>query len=348
MNEDRQTSGSDPQRDDTSRRRDFLANTAIAGVGLAVTSLSCTTCTTQIVDQAVVSRPKGQSVVYYTKEINPESLIAIYHKVCKDVCGKVAIKVHTGEPHGPNILPRAMVKALQQHIPNSNLVETNTLYKGKRCTTADHRETIKINGWDFCPVDIMDEDGAAMIPVQGGKHFKEMAVGKHMLNYESMVVLTHFKGHAMGGFGGSLKNIAIGCADGPIGKKMVHAAPDNEDIESWLKGEPFQENMVESAKATIDHFGRRIVYINVLRNMSVDCDCAGIEAAPVKARDLGILASTDLLAVDQASIDMVYKLPEAELQDLKERIESRKGLRQLSYMKEMQMGHDQYDLITLS
>jgi len=194
----------------------------------------------------------------------------------------------------------------------------------------------------------MDEDGAVMIPVEGGRRFKEMSVGKHMLNYDSIVVLTHFKGHAMGGFGGSLKNIAIGCADGAIGKKMVHAAPDNEDYESWLKGEPFMENMVESAKATIDHFGKRIVYINVLRNMSVDCDCAGIEAAPVKARDLGILASTDLLAVEQASIDMVYKLPEAELHDLKERIESRKGLRQLSYMKEMKMGNDQYDLITLS
>ena len=168
-----------------------------------------------------------------------------------------------------------------------------------------------------------------------------------MLNYDSMVVLTHFKGHAMGGFGGSMKNIAIGCADGPIGKKMVHAAPDNEDYASWLKGEPFQENMVESAKATIDHFGKRIVYINVLRNMSVDCDCAGVGAAPVKARDLGILASTDLLAVDQASIDLVYRLPEAELHDLKERIESRQGLRQLSYMKEMKMGNDQYELIEL-
>jgi uncharacterized Fe-S center protein len=128
---------------------------------------------------------------------------------------------------------------------------------------------------------------------------------------------------------------------------MVHAAPDNENYESWLKGEPFQENMVESAKATVDHFGKRIVYVNVLRNMSVDCDCAGVRAAPVKARDLGILASTDILAIDRASIDMVYALPEAELHDLKERIESRKGLRQLSYMKEMKMGDDRYDLITL-
>lgn len=288
-----------------------------------------------------------QSQVFFTDDISAAGLLKIYSKINRDITGKVGIKLHTGEQHGPNILPRDLVKALQQRIPNSNLVETNTLYKGNRFTTAEHRETIRINGWDFCAVDIMDEDGAVMIPVKGGKHFKEMSVGKHMLNYDSMVVLTHFKGHAMGGFGGSMKNIAIGCADGPIGKKMIHGAPDNVHYELWLKGEPFQENMVESAKATIDHFGTRIVYINVLRNMSVDCDCAGIKAAPVKAHDLGILASTDFLAVEQASIDMVYKLPEAELHDLKERIESRKGLRQLSYMKEMKMGNDRYELIRL-
>ena len=289
----------------------------------------------------------AKSTVYFTEDISPAGLLKVYAQIRAGISGKVAIKIHTGEPQGPNILPRDMVMALQQSIPNSALVETNTLYKGARFTTEEHRKTIKTNGWDFCPVDIMDEDGAVMIPVKGGKHFTEMSVGRHMLNYDAMVVLTHFKGHAMGGFGGSMKNIAIGCADGPIGKKMVHAAPDNEDIESGLKGEPFQENLVESAKATMDHFGKRIVYINVLRNMSVDCDCAGIKAAPVKARNLGILASTDLLAVEQASIDMVYKLPKAELHDLKERIESREGLRQLSYMKEMKMGSDKYELITL-
>jgi len=274
-------------------------------------------------------------------------LLKVYAQIRAGISGKVAIKIHTGEPQGPNILPRDMVMALQQSIPNSALVETNTLYKGARFTTEEHRKTIKTNGWDFCPVDIMDEDGAVMIPVKGGKHFTEMSVGRHMLNYDAMVVLTHFKGHAMGGFGGSMKNIAIGCADGPIGKKMVHAAPDNEDYAKWLAGAPFMENMVESAKATVDHFGRRIVFINVLRNMSVDCDCAGVKAAPPKARNLGILASTDLLAVDKASIDMVYRLPEAELHDLRERIESRSGLRQISYMKELKMGNDSYQLVKL-
>jgi len=323
----------------TIERRTFLKGSAPV--------LGCATVGDLGSSRAAADPQRNVSQVFFTPDLSGDGLLRAYSKINETIGGKVAIKLHTGEPHGPNILPREMVKALQQHIPNSCLVETNTLYRGKRNTTAEHRETIKINGWDFCPVDILDEDGAVMIPVQGGKHFKEMSVGKHMLNYDSMVVLTHFKGHVMGGFGGSLKNIAIGCADGVTGKKMVHAAPDDEDISKWLKGAPFMENMVESAKATIDHFGSRIVYINVLRKMSVDCDCVGVSAAPPKAHDLAVLASTDILAVDKASIDMVYKLPEAELHDLKERIESRQGLRQLSYMKEMKMGRDEYELVTV-
>jgi len=320
-------------------RRSFMKNSALVLGAVATANIKGI--------GNVFAASQDNARVFFTDDISASGLLNIYSKIYQSITGKTAIKLHTGEPNGPNILPRDMVKALQQQIPNSNLVETNTFYKGKRFTTADHRETLKINGWDFCPVDIMDEEGAVMIPVHGGRRFKEMSVGKHMLNYDSMVVLTHFKGHAMGGFGGSMKNIAIGCADGPIGKKMIHAAPDNVNYESWLTGEPFQENMVESAKAVIDHFGKRIIFINVLRNMSVDCDCAGVNAAPVKARDLGILASTDLLAVEQASIDIVYRLPGVELHDLKERIESRKGLRQLSYMKEMKMGNDQYKLVSI-
>ena len=325
--------------EDHNSRRNFLKDGAVALSALAVGDLGGVTRS--------LAAENATSDVFFTKDISAAGLMQIYSRINQPISGRVAIKLHTGEPHGPNILPRDMVKALQQSIPNSALVETNTLYKGKRQTTQDHRETIRINGWDFCEVDIMDEDGAVMIPIKSGKRFKEMSVGKNMLNYDSMVVLTHFKGHAMGGFGGSMKNIAIGCADGPIGKKMIHAAPDSENYSAWLQGEPFQENMVEGAKAVTDYFGKKIVFINVLRNMSVDCDCAGVSAAPPKARDLGILASTDLLAIEQASIDMVYQRPEAELHDLKERIESRKGLRQLSYMKEMKMGNDRHTLISL-
>ncbi|HEY5999024.1 MAG TPA: DUF362 domain-containing protein [bacterium] len=320
-------------------RRWFLKGGAVALGALAASELEGVA--------GAFAAPADKSQVFFTKDISADGLLKVYARISGNIIGRVAIKLHTGEPNGPNILPREMVKALQRSIPDSALVETNTLYKGKRSTTADHRETLKINGWDFCPVDILDEDGAAMVPVKGGRRFTQMSVGKNMLAYDSMVVLTHFKGHAMGGFGGSMKNIAIGCADGRVGKTMVHAAPDNDDYATWLKGEPFQENMVESAKATVDHFGRRIVFVNVLRNMSVDCDCAGVRAAPPKARDVGILASTDILAVDQASIDLVYGLPDEELHDLKERIESRQGLRQLSYMKELKMGNDRYELVAL-
>lgn len=288
---------------------------------------------------------KQPAVVYFTKDISPEGLVKIYNQISQNVKGKVAIKVHTGEPHGPNIIPPQMVKALQAQIPNSNLVETNTLYEGGRHTTQEHRKTIEINGWTFCPVDIMDEDGAVMISVKGGKHFKEMSVGKNLLNYDSMVVLTHFKGHTMGGFGGSLKNISIGCADGKVGKAMLHGSQGSD---LWRANKArFMENMVEGGKAVADHFGKQIVYINVLRNMSVDCDCAGVDAAEPKTRNVGILASTDLLAIDQASVDLVYALPDEESHDLKERIESREGLRQLSYMKELGMGNDDYELVTI-
>ena len=283
--------------------------------------------------------------VYYTKDISPAGLLKVYRMVNADIRGKVAIKWHSGEPHGPNIIPVPMVKALQESIPDSKLVETNTLYEGGRDTTAKHRETLKVNGWTFCEVDIMDEHGTVMLPVKGGKRFKEMSMGKNILNYDSMVVLTHFKGHTMGGFGGSIKNIAIGNADGKIGKAMVHGSqPEN----TWACDKsPFMENMVESAKATVDHFGKQITFINVMRNMSVDCDCAGIEAAPPKARDIGILASTDILALDQACIDLLYQLPEEELHDLKERIETREGLHQLEYGEEMGLGTRRYELVPI-
>ena len=292
------------------------------------------------VQEASADKP----VVYFTRDISPEGLVKIYDKISQNIDGKVAIKFHTGEPHGPNILPVPMVKALWKHIPGRTLVETNVFYDSPRQTTQGHRETLKTNGWTFSRVDILDEDGAVMLPVKGGKHFKEMSMGSHVLNYDSLVVLTHFKGHTMGGYGGSMKNIAIGMADGKIGKKMIHQKGDSQ----WgYTGARFQENMVESAKATVDHFGKKIVYINVLRRMSVDCDCAGTSAAEPKAHDIGILASTNIVAVDQASLDKVYALPEAELHDLKERIESREGLRQISYMKELGMGTGEYTLVDM-
>ena len=185
-----------------------------------------------------------------------------------------------------------------------------------------------------------------MLPVKGGKWFTEMSMGKNILNYDSLFVLTHFKGHTNGGFGGSVKNIGIGCADGRVGKGMIHTAKGSDNL--WSIGnEEFMERMTESAKAVVDHFGKNICFVNVMRNMSVSCDCEGVGAAPVVTPNIGITASLDILAVDQASIDMVYALPEHFRHDLAERIESRHGHRQLSYMTEIGMGNNKYHLIDI-
>lgn len=180
-----------------------------------------------------------------------------------------------------------------------------------------------------------------LLPVRGGKHFKEMSEGKSLVDYDSMIVLTHFKGHASGGFGGSLKNIAIGCADGEVGKIMQHGRGFS------VRNAAFMENMVEAGKAVTDFFGKHIAYVNVMRRMSVRCDCAGARAAEPTIGDIGILASTDILAIDQASVDLVYNKPGGDNKDLIERIESREGLRQLSYMKELKMGNPNYELISI-
>ena len=292
-------------------------------------------------------RSGAQSVVYFTRDLSAEGLQRIYERIHGGLTGRVGIKLHTGEPHGPNIIPRSWVQELiQKELPDAAIVETNTYYDGGRYTTENHRETLKVNGWTFCPVDIMDEDGTTALPVKGGKWFTEMHMGKNILNYDSLFVLTHFKGHSKGGFGGSNKNIGIGCADGRIGKAMIHTTPGSDDM--WdISNEEFMERMTESAKAVVDHFGEHISYINVMRNMSVSCDCEGTAAEPVVTPNVGILASLDILAVDQACVDLVYAMKEEEHHALVERIESRHGLRQLSYMKELHMGNDRYRLIDI-
>lgn len=292
-------------------------------------------------------RRGAESVVYFTRDLSAEGLRRIFQRVSGNMTGKTGVKLHTGEPHGPNIIPRPWVKELiEKDLPGASIVETNSYYEGGRYTTEQHRETLKVNGWTFCPVDIMDAEGAAPLPVKGGKWFTEMYMGKNLLDYDSLFVLTHFKGHSKGGFGGSDKNIGIGCADGRIGKKMIHTAPGSADM--WdISDEEFMERMTESAKAVTDHFGEHISFVNVLRNMSVSCDCEGVAAEPVVTPNIGILASLDILAIDQASVDLVYALDEKDRHALVERIESRHGLRQLTYMKELGMGNDRYHLIDI-
>ncbi|MBQ2546533.1 MAG: DUF362 domain-containing protein [Clostridia bacterium] len=290
-------------------------------------------------------RTGNESVVYFTRDLSPAGMEKIYERVNGNITGKVGVKLHTGEPHGPNIIPSAWVKEfLAKELPDATIVETNTFYAGDRYTTEQHRRTLAVNGWTFCPVDIMDEHGTVMLPVKGGKWFDEMSVGASMPTYDSLVILTHFKGHTMGGFGGSNKNIGIGCADGRIGKKMIHQKGDN----MWgVDEEELMEKISESTKATIDYFGRHITYLNVMRNMSVSCDCEGVDAQPVVTPNVGIVASTDILAVDQASVDLIAAMTEHDHHDLIERIETRHGYRQLSYMKELGMGNDRYFLIDI-
>lgn len=291
-------------------------------------------------------RVGNEFIVYFTRDLSPEGLQKVYEKINGNIGGKVAVKLHTGEKNGPNIIPRDWVKALlEKDIPGATIVETNTYYVGDRYTTEQHRETLKVNGWDFAPVDIMDETGVTTLPVKGGKWFKEMTVGATLPQYDSFVALTHFKGHVMGGFGGSNKNIGIGCADGRIGKAAIHAHPGQGQ---WsIAEEELMERIAESTKATVDYFGKNICYVNVMRNMSVSCDCEGVAAAPVVTPNVGILGSLDILAIDQASVDLIHAMTVEQHRDLWERMETRHGFRQLSYMKELGMGNDKYVLIDL-
>ena len=290
-------------------------------------------------------RTGDSSVVYFTRDLSEEGLKKIYDRVSPVLTGKVAVKLHTGEAEGPNIIPRPWVKELiASRLPDASIIETNTYYEGSRYTTEEHRKTLEINGWTFCPVDITDADGVAALPVQGGKWFSEMHVGKSMLGYDSMLTLTHFKGHTMGGFGGSNKNIGIGCADGRIGKKAIHTREGSGNLWS-IAEEELMERITESTKATVGFFAPHICYINVMRNMSVSCDCEGVHAEPVVTPDVGIIASLDILSADNACIDLIYNLPDRGGKALIERVETRHGLRQLSYMKELGMGNDRYTLI---
>ncbi len=331
-------------------RRTLLKNSAVALGGVAAFGLSGI--------GSAAGANQGKSVVFFTKDISANGLLKIYSKIDSGITGTVGIKLHTGEPHGPNLLPLSLIKGLQSHVSKSTIVECNVFYPSPRKTTKGHLETLKTNGFDFCPVDIMDADDHVTLPIPGmreflqtsasssakpsfvqGRHLTEVAVGKNLEKYDSLLVYTHFKGHTMGGFGGSLKNIAIGCASGQLGKEQIHEA-------TWPRGPLFLERMVEAGKAVTAHFGSHITYINVLKNISVDCDCNGHGAKPT-CNDIGILGSTDILAIDQASVDLVYAQPEEQRRDMVERIESRSGLHQLEYMKTLRMGNDQYKLVTL-
>ena len=283
--------------------------------------------------------------VYFTRKITPESLVSLYEKLGVSLPAKVAVKLSTGEAGNPNYLNPDLIKDLVQKV-DGTIIECNTAYEGKRFHSQDHWKVAQEHGFTkIAPVDIMDEDGEISLPVTGGKHLKENFVGQNLKNYSSVLVLSHFKGHAMGGFGGAIKNISIGIASSN-GKRLIHSA--GESTTSW--GNPaqddFLESMAEAAKGVIDHCGEKILYISVMNNLSVDCDCDSHPAAP-QMGDVGILASLDPVALDKACVDLVYSSSDPGKVHLIERMESRHGVHTLEYAEAIGIGSQNYELVDL-
>lgn len=285
-----------------------------------------------------------KSKVYFIKDINPENIIRAFDALGTELPGNVAVKLHSGEPGNQNFLRPKLMKSIIDKV-GGTIVECNTAYDGGRDTTEAHRKTMQLHGWiDIAEVDIMDAEDQMEIPVVGGKHLEKNYVGATMPEYDSMLVLSHFKGHPMGGYGGALKNISIGLASS-YGKKYIHGVKDinnfwNSDHDSFL------ECMADAAKSIVDRFAGKIAFVNVMANMSVDCDCCAVAADP-KLADIGILSSLDPVALDQACIDLVYASDDAGKADLIERIESRNGVHTIEAAAAIGVGSREYELIEI-
>ena len=287
--------------------------------------------------------------VYFYKEISSENLVKIYEALGREAKGRVAVKLSTGEPGGHNFLQPALIRELV-HKVNGTIVECNTAYGGGRADTESHLKAAADHGFTaIAPVDIMDADGEAYLPVTGGRHLTRDIVGKNYLNYDFTIVLSHFKGHAMGGFGGAIKNMSIGIASSG-GKAWIHSAGTTTD-QSRVWGnlpeqDDFLESMAEAAKAVADHCGENILYISVANNLSVDCDCDSSPEDP-KMGDIGILASLDPVALDRACTDLVRSSDDHGKIHLIERIDSRHGMHTLDYAESLGMGSQKYELVEL-
>lgn len=282
--------------------------------------------------------------VLYTKVITPEAMVRLYDQLQVPLTGKVAVKLHSGEVGNQNFIRPAFLKPIIDHVKGT-IVECNTAYEGKRDTTKAHWETMKLHGWtEIADVDIMDEEGELALPIAGGFHLTENYVGDHIKRYDSMLVLSHFKGHPMGGFGGALKNISIGIASSH-GKAHIHGVGKPDEMWS-ADHDSFLEAMADASKSIVEYFKENIVYINVMVNMSVDCDCCAKAEDPAIA-DIGILASTDPVALDQACLDFVYASDDPGKPHLLERIESRNGVHTVEAATELGIGERTYELIEL-
>lgn len=286
----------------------------------------------------------GKSKVYFTKDITPEAVLKLYDALGASLPGKVAVKLHSGEVGNQNFIRPDFWQPMVAKV-NGTIVECNTAYEGKRNTTEAHWETMKQHGWTgIAKVDIMDEEGEMELSVEGGKKIQKNYVGDHLKNYDSMLVLTHFKGHPMGGFGGSLKNISIGIASSH-GKAYIHGVGDVEAF--WTADhDSFLESMADAAKSVIRFFDGKMAYINVMKNMSVDCDCCAVAEDP-KIADIGMLASLDPVALDQACVDLVYKSEDPGKSHLIERMESRNGIHIVETAVELGIGSREYELVEI-
>lgn len=282
--------------------------------------------------------------VYFTEKITSESLLEIYKKLNIDLKGKVAVKVHSGEKGNQNYLKPLFYKELIDYV-NGTVVECNTAYEGERNTTEKHLKLLENHEWTkYFNVDLLDEKEEIALSVSNPKYIKENYVGKNIENYDSILVLSHFKGHPMGGYGGALKNISIGLASSH-GKANIHGAGKPDEM--WTADhDSFLESMAEAAKTIIDYEKGNMVFINIMANMSVDCDCCAVAEDPCM-KDIGILASTDPVALDQACIDLVYNSKDPGKDYLIERIESRNGLLTIKTAEEIGVGTRKYELIKI-
>ena len=281
--------------------------------------------------------------VYFTKDITPESVLRLYKALGVNLPGKVAVKVHSGEPGNQNFLRPDFWRDMINYV-GGTVVECNTAYAGKRNTTEAHLETFHNHGWDEFPIEILDAEGPDTILEMKGNVIQKNYVGKGMANYDSMLVLSHFKGHPMGGYGGAIKQLSIGCASA-FGKAYIHGAGEPDKL--WTADHDlFLESMADSAMSVIDFFGGNVAYINVMKNMSVDCDCCAVAEDPC-IKDIGVLASLDPVAIDKACVDLVYNCDDPKKGHLIERIESRNGTLTIDKAAALGYGTKDYELICL-
>lgn len=282
--------------------------------------------------------------VYFTRDLSPAGAIRAFDMLGIKLEGNVAVKLHSGEPGNQNFLRPAFMKDIVEHV-NGTIVECNTAFDGGRNTTEAHKKTMLLHGWtEIADVDIMDAEGEMELPVHGGKHLDVNFVGKNLADYDSMLVLSHFKGHPMGGYGGALKNISIGIASS-YGKAYIHGVKDVNAI--WTADhDSFLECMADAAKSVVEYMHGKMAYVNIMCNMSVDCDCCAVAADP-KIKDIGILSSLDPVALDQACLDLVYASNDEGKADLIERIESRHGVHTIEAAAELGVGSREYELIDM-